>query len=97
MGYRFGIDAGSKTVKVVILDEDGKIIGSVYRRHLSNIRETLTDILHNLTWRFGDLSGTAAVTGSAGIALADMLGAPFSRKCSRRLAPCARSTPTPTP
>ncbi len=77
MGYRFGIDAGSKTVKVAILDEDGKIIGSVYRRHLSNIRETLTDILHNLTWRFGDLSGTAAVTGSAGIALADMLGAPF--------------------
>ena len=77
MGYRFGIDAGSKTVKVVILDEDGKIIGSVYRRHLSNIRETLTDILHNLTWRFSDLSGTAAVTGSAGIALADMLGAPF--------------------
>ena len=64
-------------MKVAILDEDGKIIGSVYRRHLSNIRETLTDILHNLTWRFGDLSGTAAVTGSAGIALADMLGAPF--------------------
>lgn len=77
MAYRFGIDAGSKTVKVVILDEDGTPLHSVYRRHLSNIRETLTDILHNLAWRYGDLRGYAAVTGSAGIALADMLGLPF--------------------
>ncbi len=77
MAYRFGIDAGSKTVKVVILDEDGTPVHSVYRRHLSNIRETLTDVLHNLAWRYGDLRGHAAVTGSAGIALADMLGLPF--------------------
>ncbi len=77
MAYRFGIDAGSKTVKVVVLDEDGTPLHSVYQRHLSNIRETLTDILHNLAWRYGDLHGRAAVTGSAGIALADMLGLPF--------------------
>ena len=77
MAYRFGIDAGSKTVKVVILDEDGAPVHSVYRRHLSNIRETLTDVLHNLAWRYGDLRGCAAVTGSAGIALAGMLELPF--------------------
>ena len=77
MAYRFGIDAGSKTVKVVILGEDGTPLHSVYRRHLSNIRETLTDILHNLAWRYGDLHGYAAVTGSAGIALSGMLGLPF--------------------
>ena len=77
MTYRFGIDAGSKTVKVVIVDEDGTIVNSIYRRHLSNIRETLVDILHNLVWRYGDLPGKAAVTGSAGIALADMLELPF--------------------
>ena len=75
--YRFGIDAGSKTVKVVIVDEDGTVVNSIYRRHLSNIRETLVDILHNLTWRYGDLSGKATVTGSAGIALAEMLKLPF--------------------
>lgn len=45
--YRFGIDAGSKTVKVVIVDEDGTVVNSIYRRHLSNIRETLVDILHS--------------------------------------------------
>ena len=49
--YRFGIDAGSKTVKVVIVDEDGTVVNSIYRRHLSNIRETLVDILHNLVWQ----------------------------------------------
>ena len=75
--YRFGIDAGSKTVKVVIVDEDGTVVNSIYRRHLSNIRETLVDILHNLVWRFGDLPGKATVTGSAGIALAEMLELPF--------------------
>ena len=75
--YRFGIDAGSKTVKVVIVDEDGTVVNSIYRRHLSNIRETLVDILHNLVWRYGDLPGKAAVTGSAGIALAEMLKLPF--------------------
>ena len=75
--YRFGIDAGSKTVKVVIVDEDGTVVNSIYRRHLSNIRETLVDILHNLVWRYGDLSGKATVTGSAGIALAEMLKLPF--------------------
>ena len=75
--YRFGIDAGSKTVKVVIVDEDGSVVNSIYRRHLSNIRETLVDILHNLVWRYGDLPGKATVTGSAGIALAEMLKLPF--------------------
>ena len=75
--YRFGIDAGSKTVKVVIVDEDGTVVNSIYRRHLSNIRETLVDILHNLVWRYGDLPGKATVTGSAGIALAEMLELPF--------------------
>lgn len=75
--YRFGIDAGSKTVKVVIVDEDGTVVNSIYRRHLSNIRETLVDILHNLVWRYGDLPGKATVAGSAGIALAEMLKLPF--------------------
>lgn len=77
MAYRFGIDAGSKTIKVIIVDEDGEVLTSVYRRHLSNIRETLTDVIHNLAWRYGDLPGKAAVTGSAGIALAEMLELPF--------------------
>ena len=95
--YRFGIDAGSKTVKVVIVDEDGTVVNSIYRRHLSNIRETLVDILHNLVWRYGDLPGKATVTGSAGIALAEMLKLPFVQEVLATERAVREPTPTPTP
>lgn len=77
MGYRIGIDAGSKTIKVVVLDEDGAIVHAVYRRHRADIRTTLAGVLHDLAWRYGNLRGRVAVTGSAGIALAGLLGLPF--------------------
>lgn len=77
MPYRIGIDAGSKTIKVVILDESGSTMHTVYRRHRANIRMTLEEVLHDLIWRFGDMEGHVAITGSAGIGLADMLGLPF--------------------
>ena len=77
MDYRIGIDAGSKTIKVVVVDEDGAVVHSVYRRHRSDIRTTLAGVLHDMAWRFGNLRGQVAVTGSAGIALAEMLGLPF--------------------
>lgn len=77
MSYRIGIDAGSKTIKVVVVEEDGSIVHSAYRRHRADIRATLGEVLHDLRWRFGDLHGRAAVTGSAGIALSELLGLPF--------------------
>ena len=76
-GSLVGIDAGSKTIKVVVLDEEGALRYSVYRRHRANIRETTLEILHDLVWRYGDIEGTVAVTGSAGIELSEMLGLPF--------------------
>lgn len=77
MPYRVGIDAGSKTIKVVVVDEAGAVVHSLYRRHRSDIRTTLVDLLHDLNWRYGDLEGRVAVTGSAGIALAQVMGLPF--------------------
>ena len=74
---RIGIDAGSKTIKVVIADADGAILHSAYQRHQSNIRKTLQGVLHDLSWRYGNLEGTVAITGSAGISAAEMLGVPF--------------------
>ena len=41
MAYRIGIDAGSKTIKVVVLDEDGSVVHSLYRRHRADIKTTL--------------------------------------------------------
>ncbi|MCL2826680.1 MAG: hypothetical protein FWD72_04675, partial [Eggerthellaceae bacterium] len=77
MGNRIGIDAGSKTIKVVVLDEEGGLLYSLYRRHRANIRETVQEMFHDLVWRYGDIEGPVAVTGSAGIELARLLGLPF--------------------
>ena len=73
MGYRIGIDAGSKTIKVVVVDEHGTLVHSLYRRHRSDIKTTLAEALHDLAWRHGDLEGTVGVTGSAGIGVAEKL------------------------
>ena len=73
MRYRFGIDAGSKTIKVVVFSEEGVAVHTVYRRHRGNIRQTMQEILHDIIWRFGDLEGSFAITGSAGIELAELL------------------------
>lgn len=76
MGVRIGIDVGSKTVKVVIVDGRGEIVRSLYRRHLANVRTTLAQTLRSLIEEAGDVAGPVAFTGSAGIALAQALGAP---------------------
>lgn len=75
--YFLGIDAGSKTVKLVLTDNQGRIIHSLYKRHRSNIRETLRELIHELAWVKGDHNVYAAITGSAGISAADLLGLPF--------------------
>ena len=77
MAYRIGIDTGSKTIKVAVLDDSGELVCSRYLRHRSDIRTTMADVLHDMVWRHGDLEGSVAVTGSAGIAVAEMLDLPF--------------------
>ena len=75
--HRLGIDAGSKTVKAVVLDENDRVVFSTYRRHRADILRTIADVLHDLNWRCGSLVTTVAVTGSAGMQLAEHMGVPF--------------------
>ena len=56
--YTLGIDIGSTTVKIAVLDQDNEVLFSDYERHFANIRETLTDLLkkarlsgHHWIWR----------------------------------------------
>ena len=42
---RLGIDIGSTTVKVVVLNQSGEVLFSDYRRHFANIQKTAADIL----------------------------------------------------
>lgn len=51
-----GIDIGSTTVKVAILDEDHNILFSDYERHYANIRETLSSLLYKAYRELGSLS-----------------------------------------
>ncbi len=77
MTYRMGVDAGSKTIKIVVVDEDGDVVYSRYRRHKSNIVSTLRAVFDDLVWKMGDIEGTLTITGSAGIGVSDKMGVPF--------------------
>ena len=43
--YRLGIDIGSTTVKIAILNDKNDILFSDYERHFANIQSTLADLL----------------------------------------------------
>ncbi len=78
--YTLGIDIGSTTVKIAILDESNNIIFSDYKRHFANIRETLLDLLKDAFAEHGNLSVSPMITGSGGLALANCLEIPFTQE-----------------
>ena len=75
--YTLGIDIGSTTVKIAILDREHTILFSDYRRHFANIQETLSDLLKEAVTELGDLKVSPMITGSGGLTLANHLGVPF--------------------
>ena len=52
--YRAGIDIGSTTVKLVLLDEEGKLLFGEYRRHCAHTQEALSALLREARERVGD-------------------------------------------
>jgi predicted CoA-substrate-specific enzyme activase len=76
-----GIDVGSTTVKLAILDSTDSILYSTYERHRADIRGTLISIVeaaHDALSRgSSDLALTIAVTGSGGLSVSRWLGLPF--------------------
>lgn len=74
---KIGIDIGSTTLKVVVINENKEILFHVYRRHFANILGTLRDILSEAYDCVGEADVTIAITGSAGMSLAKRLGVSF--------------------
>lgn len=72
-----GIDVGSTTVKAVILDADYKMLFSQYRRHYSDIRESVELVLREAYDQFSDCRVKVMITGSGGISIAKHLGVGF--------------------
>ena len=75
--YSLGIDIGSTTVKIAILDEQNRILFSDYRRHFANIQETLRDLLVEAREQLGTLNLSPMITGSGGLTLAGHMNVPF--------------------
>ncbi len=75
--YRLGIDIGSTTVKVVLLDKEGNISFSDYRRHYANIQETLHGLLSDAKALLGECTILPMITGSGGLTISGHLDIPF--------------------
>lgn len=71
MDYFVGIDVGSTTVKIVVLDEEERIIYKTYQRHFSKVRETTLKYLKEISNLLANKELKIAITGSAGLGMAN--------------------------
>ena len=89
---KVGLDVGSTTIKCVVLDGSDRIVYSTYERHYSHILEKSEELLRRVAAQCGEL-GALAISGSAGMGLAESAGIPFvqevfaARVAAGRLAP----------
>ena len=75
--YYLGIDIGSTTVKLAVLDERYQLLYSTYERHHSDVRATLTQVIETAAAHFPGKTMTIAITGSGGLLLANWLHVSF--------------------
>ena len=91
---QIGLDIGSTTVKIAVLDDAGKLLFSKYARHASRITETIKNILEELSAEMPWLkTARLAISGSAGIGVAEGCSVQFVQEvfaekiCTERLNP----------
>ena len=65
--HTLGIDIGSTTVKIAILDSENEVLFSDYERHFANIQETLSDLLGRALYKLGSIQVSPVITGSGGL------------------------------
>ena len=75
--YRAGIDIGSTTVKLVVLNERNEILFGDYRRHHAHTQQTLNSLLKSVRQQLGDCALKVKITGSGSINLGKALGIDF--------------------
>ena len=75
--YRAGIDIGSTTVKLVLLDENGEILFGQYRRHCAHTQQTLKELLSEAREQVGSCLLQVKITGSGSINLGKAMGIGF--------------------
>ena len=89
---KVGLDVGSTTIKCVVLDDTDNLIYSTYERHYSHLPEKSEELLRRVAERYGR-TADLAISGSAGMGMAESVGVPFvqevfaTRVAANRLAP----------
>lgn len=89
---RVGLDVGSTTIKCVVLDDRNNLIYHTYERHYSHIVEKSAELLRRVAEKCGR-EAVFAISGSAGMGMAESVKAPFvqevfaTRVAANRLAP----------
>ena len=77
MSLYIGIDVGSTTLKIVLLNNQGEILHKSYERHFSKVRSLTYERIAALQDLIGDQKIYAAITGSAGMGISKSAGIPF--------------------
>ncbi|UWG97224.1 2-hydroxyacyl-CoA dehydratase [Dehalobacter sp. DCM] len=72
-----GLDVGSTTVKIAILDENDNLVFSSYQRHFSDVQHTVSNLLQKIYVQFRNEKVTMNITGSSGMSTSEQLAIPF--------------------
>lgn len=75
--YKMGIDIGSTTVKVVLVNHEMDMVFCCYRRHFSEIKKTVMDMIQEAKEALGEADFSVMITGSGGVSLAKSIGVEF--------------------
>lgn len=74
---KIGVDIGSTTIKMVVINQDEKILFKTYRRHLADIRNAFKSCLEDAESIIKDKKLTFSISGSGGMSLAEKLNVEF--------------------
>ena len=72
-----GIDVGSTTVKILVMNDDLEVLYTTYKRHFSDTKNTVCECLTELANKFEDYDMTFSLTGSGALSVSEFLGLPF--------------------
>ena len=72
-----GLDVGSTTVKIAILDDSDNLVFSHYQRHFSDVQHTVSNLLQKMFIQLKNTDVTMNVTGSSGMSTSEQIGVSF--------------------
>lgn len=78
--YKIGLDIGSTTIKIAVLDKNDYLIYNEYKRHLTDIKNTLKEVISACYNHLGDSLVSVCITGSGGLSVSKWMDLPFEQE-----------------